>query len=749
MKNNDKTREQLLKELVKSNKRIAELEKSETEHKQIEQTLSHEQDLMQALFENHHDFFYFKDSEVRFHRVSKRFCDFFGLSMEDILGKTDLELFPEEVAKQTYSEDLHIIKTGTPLVNKEESAGGVCVLTTKIPWFDKEGNIIGLLGISRDITERKQAEEKYKDLVEKAGIAILIDDLDGNIVFSNQRFHEIFGYSSDEMKKKSIQNLVFPKDVSEVMKNHRSRLEGKSVPSRYEFRGVKKDGSVIDLETDVVLLKEGSSLIGTRSYLWDITERKQAEEKLRKAEANIKNTFDISPGLICVANANTGYFTECNPAVTQMLGFSIEEFTSRPFREFIHPDDRQKTVDEITKQLKGKPVANFENRYQSKDGSYKWLAWQATAADKNGKVYAVATDINERKQEEEVLRQYEHIVSSSTDMLALLDKQYCYIAANKAYVNGFKLTHEQLIGNTVAQVFGENIFNTVIKPYADRCLGGEEVNYQDWSDFPGYGRRYMDATYYPYYDENNKIVGFAVNGRNITERKQVEENLRESEQQYRTLGETVPYGVWLTDAIGYCTYVSNSFLEMVDMTMEQVQEFGWLHLLPPKDVEPTKEHWLHCVQTGENFEREHRFRTKHGNYRNVLAIGRPIKDDTGKITKWIGLNLDITERKKAEEEIKNMKESLVMLNSRFEDISENERKLISRELHDQLGQSLTALKLDINFLSKKIDSDSKEGAKLKDINKLLNSTIKDVQRISSELHPAMLDDLGLHATTEW
>jgi PAS domain S-box-containing protein len=136
------------------------------------------------------------------------------------------------------------------------------------------------------------------------------------------------------------------------------------------------------------------------------------------------------------------------------------------------------------------------------------------------------------------------------------------------------------------------------------------------------------------------------------DRKKTEEELRESDKQYQTIGETVPYGVWLTDATGYCTYVSKSFLELVDMTMEQVQEFGWLHLLPPEDVEPTKEHWLHCVETGEYFEREHRFRAKDGNYRNVLAIGRPIKNDTGKIVKWVGLNLDITERKCAEEALK-------------------------------------------------------------------------------------------------
>lgn len=122
MKDENKTKIKELKTLRKERGKSAL--NHTAERKKIEETLTHERDLTQALFENHPDFIYFKDHEARFHRVSKRFCAFFGLSMEDIIGKTDLELFPEEVAEQTYSEDLHVIKTGTPLVNKEESAGG-------------------------------------------------------------------------------------------------------------------------------------------------------------------------------------------------------------------------------------------------------------------------------------------------------------------------------------------------------------------------------------------------------------------------------------------------------------------------------------------------------------------------------------------------------------------------------------------------------------------------------------------------
>ncbi|MFZ5573076.1 MAG: PAS domain S-box protein [Thermodesulfobacteriota bacterium] len=138
-------------------------------------------------------------------------------------------------------------------------------------------------------------------------------------------------------------------------------------------------------------------------------------------------------------------------------------------------------------------------------------------------------------------------------------------------------------------------------------------------------------------------------------RQKAEKTARErerSERIYRTIGETIPYGVWVTDAAGYCTYASRSFLDMVGMTMDQVQRFGWLHLLPPEDVEATKNHWMECVRSGAEFEREHRFKSRDGSFRNVLAIGRPVMGENGDITNWAGLNLDITERKKTENELR-------------------------------------------------------------------------------------------------
>jgi len=142
----------------------------------------------------------------------------------------------------------------------------------------------------------------------------------------------------------------------------------------------------------------------------------------------------------------------------------------------------------------------------------------------------------ERKQDEDTLHQYGHIVDTITDMVAFLDEKFTYRAVNKVYAEAFNAVSSEFIGHTVSEVFGEEFFEQVIKSNAGRCLTGETVTYQDWFNFPDYEPRYMEITYYPYLDASHEIRGFVVIGRNITERKQMEEELIRT-QRLRAAGE--------------------------------------------------------------------------------------------------------------------------------------------------------------------------------------------------------------------
>ena len=272
-------------------------------------------------------------------------------------------------------------------------------------------------------------------------------------------------------------------------------------------------------------------------------------------------------------------------------------------------------------------------------------------------------DVVERKQAEEALHQYEHIVASSTDMLALLDNRFTYLAANKAYLEAFKLTSEQLIGSTVIQVIGEEVFNTVIKPNLDRCLAGEEVNYQDWFDFPGYGLRYMDITYYPYYNVDNKMLGFVMNGRNITKRKRAEQALSDSEYLLRKSQEIAAIGSYILD-IPSGIWSSSHILDTIFGVDENYNKdvSGWLQIVHPEDQAMMQEYFRTNVLTNhESLNKEYRIkRINDQQERWVHGIGELEFNDDGNPIKMIGTIHDITERKKSEQEIiesKNTAES--------------------------------------------------------------------------------------------
>ncbi len=144
--------------------------------------------------------------------------------------------------------------------------------------------------------------------------------------------------------------------------------------------------------------------------------------------------------------------------------------------------------------------------------------------------------------------------------------------------------------------------------------------------------------------------------RDITERKRAEAKLRESESLYRTIGETLDYGIWVCDPDGRNVYASDSFLQLVGLTQAQCSESGWGHVLHPDDAERTIAAWTECVRTEGTWDIEHRFRGVDGNWHPILARGMPVRNSDGAIIAWAGINLDISRQKQAEVALRQSEE---------------------------------------------------------------------------------------------
>jgi PAS domain S-box-containing protein len=266
-----------------------------TEAKQAALQLAYERYLLNALLENTVDSIYFKDIEGRFTRVSATTVAKRGLTgVDQLLGKTDFDFFTKERAQEMYEQEQEIIRTHKPVVDVEvqelwADRPPTWASVTKVPLHDQAGKITGLFGISRNITDRKNAEialreseEKFRGLVEGSASAIWIHDAK-RFLYLNPAALEMTGYTAEELYRVAPSEIVHPDFRESVVKRAEERIEGKDVPKHYEYQIMKKSGEAIWIDfSGAAIDYQGKPAIIALAY--DISDRKKLEEQLIQAQ---------------------------------------------------------------------------------------------------------------------------------------------------------------------------------------------------------------------------------------------------------------------------------------------------------------------------------------------------------------------------------------------------------------------------------------------------------------------------------
>jgi len=263
-----------------------------TERKKLENEFKDSEIKYRGLFENSSEFLFTLDLKGNFTDMNNAAEVLTGYSKSELLKMNFKDYTPKKDHRELFRTLSNIYKTGKPFQNLPITAimkdGSIKYFETSFTLLKKGKQSIGFQGSSKDITVNKLrgdalqvSEAQYRDLVEKGNIAIAVDDINGNLFYCNDQFLKLFGYSAEEIKSKTHEILVYPDDFEMVAKYHEKRMQGKEVPSRYEFRGMRKDGSIVNIEIDIseILTKDGE-FSGSRSYFWDITKRKKAEQNL-------------------------------------------------------------------------------------------------------------------------------------------------------------------------------------------------------------------------------------------------------------------------------------------------------------------------------------------------------------------------------------------------------------------------------------------------------------------------------------
>lgn len=282
------------------------------ERERVEKELEAERNLLRTLIDTLPDFIYVKDTASRFLLANTRVLESATLmTLEDVVGKTDLEVFPLEGVQAVYEAEQRIIATGQPMINEEEETTSfrtgekMWLLSTKVPFRDSEGNIAGLVGMSRDITELKRSAEQLLQLskaVETLPLGVTITDLQGKIIYTNSAQARMHGYTVQELLGKDVRVFAPLQEAAKPM-NLTRIAEWKG--SVHEHVNIRKDGTTFPvwLISEVVRNPNGEP-IAIVTTCEDITIRKQEEEELKRYRDLLEELVKERTAELRTANAD-------------------------------------------------------------------------------------------------------------------------------------------------------------------------------------------------------------------------------------------------------------------------------------------------------------------------------------------------------------------------------------------------------------------------------------------------------------
>jgi len=352
--------------------RVIEIIQSMTEQKNREKELTESHALMRNILDNSPGAIFLKDKDGAYMAVNRSYEEIVGKKEDQVIGKTDYELFPEENAANFRANDQKVMQQGKAITVDElaEHHDGSThdYLSVKFPLIDAQDQIYGSGGVSIDITEQKEtndrlreSEEKYRNLVERAneGISILQD---GEIKFTNRLMCELFGYTREEMLNTSFLNYIHEDDQSEIVELYQRRLKGEEMDKYYTIKGINKNGDVIDVETNSGMITyEGKSAMMVFSR--DIRERVKNEEEKAKLEAQLHQAQKME----AIGTLAGGFAHDFNNVLTPI--FSCSQLLEKRLSD---ADDRiltligyiRKSVQRATDLVS--QILNFSRRYDSK-----------------------------------------------------------------------------------------------------------------------------------------------------------------------------------------------------------------------------------------------------------------------------------------------------------------------------------------------------------------------------------------------
>src|SRR5271157_503847 len=380
----------------------------------LQSSLEGEGGMLRTLIENLPDGIFMKDRESRFIFANHAIAELMGApDPSALLGKTDHEFYPREVADAFKADERVVIESCRKLVNREESkslsGGRLRWLTTKVPVLGSGGEVVGLLGITRNITERHEAEEalrrseqRYRGLLEEAADGVFLLDENYKFLMANPEFCRMSGYAPEELLRLSILD-TYPEELRDAASARNVQIKaGEKV--RFERIIRRKDGSALTVEMSARRLGDGTM----QGIARDVSERKILAQSLEEERELLLTVINSLPDLVFVKDRQSRFML-VNRSLAQFSGASDpKELIGKSDRDFIPAELADKYVADDRKVLEtAQGIINSEESSTFASGSSHWvLTTKVPLVDREGTVtglVGISRDITERKQAEQRL----------------------------------------------------------------------------------------------------------------------------------------------------------------------------------------------------------------------------------------------------------------------------------------------------------------------------------------------------------
>jgi len=720
-----------------------------TERKQAEDELRKQKEILQKIFDCTPMMITLIGEDQRTKLVNREWERTTGWSLAEVTSG-DLDVFAELYPDPAYrNEVLDYIATGSTEWSdfKTRVRGGRIIDTRWANVLLSDGMSIG---IGNDITAQKlaetelrESEERYRDLVESSEELICTHDLQGRILSVNRAAAVALGYPPKEYPvKMNLRDCLAP-EVRDQFDDYLKTLQNE---------GFAKGLMVVQTSTGErriweyynTLRTEGVAMPIVRGMAHDITERKRAEKALRHTERKYRDIFE-NAGEGIFQSTPDGRLLAANPALARMHGFDSPEELTRSLtdisREIYVDPERRKEFKHLLDAFG--MVRGFEHQVFRKDGSKIWISVNARVVrDEQDSIRyyeGTAQDITDRKKAEEALREseerYRELFENAKDAIYVQDLMGIYTSVNRAAEKLSGYDRNEVIGKHFEQFVAPEYLPLVRTNFAKKLVDKEQTAYEI-EVIAKDGRRVPVELNSTVIFEHDAPVGIQGIARDITKRKRAEDELREQKEILQKIFDHIPVMIRVTGPDGNVHLVNREYERTTGWSLAEIQRDS-LGILA--ELYPDKNDRQLVI------ERTATARGDWADFRTRVRDGRVIDTSWTNIHLSAGMNLgigqDISDRKRAEETLRSYSRKLI-------EAQEAERQHIARELHDQIGQVLTAIRINLQTIGNSCETDESQVLIDQGIT-IIDSALEQVRNLSFELRPSLLDGLGLVAALRW